>query len=325
MRARRLARHYVALLWREALALTRNPADAAGRMATFSYVALLNGLIFYGMSDRASSLAQRIGVGRGRGLGAAGAGAAFRLEAAGDGGACPCLLGSCFGCRCSGCRRGVRPVTAIPASQQKANPMPKHKPQTEPRPAQNADLLRAPGVLPFDPLCIHGERGASRGELQGRGRFLPKALQGGGRSMKQHPASAAPGHACRPRTCGEHHAHLSFKPPPQPARGGPQGLFWADKAFFLADAAARLYHPAAFFAAKVASDCGPWQGRGRRRGCSALSWLDSLHSLETAAGELFEPAGPRRGMQTGSTPTRPHPNQTRRRTKRPPSAGRHGR
>ncbi|GBF99632.1 ABC transporter G family [Raphidocelis subcapitata] len=60
-RARRLARHFVALLWREALALTRNPADAAGRMATFAYVALLNGLIFYGMSDRASSLAQRIG------------------------------------------------------------------------------------------------------------------------------------------------------------------------------------------------------------------------------------------------------------------------
>jgi hypothetical protein len=114
--ARLLWRHYRALLWRETAVLTRNPADAAGRMLTcapagwalaprfawgtrgsaaapalpkagiapqppfpfrspfalppqssppprFTYVALLNGLIHYGMSADAASLQNRVGVG----------------------------------------------------------------------------------------------------------------------------------------------------------------------------------------------------------------------------------------------------------------------
>ncbi|KAI8474989.1 MAG: hypothetical protein J3K34DRAFT_489493 [Monoraphidium minutum] len=53
--------HFRALLWREAVTLVRNPADVAGRMATFAYVGLLNGLIFYSLSGQAATLQDRVG------------------------------------------------------------------------------------------------------------------------------------------------------------------------------------------------------------------------------------------------------------------------
>jgi len=49
-------------MWREGLMLMRNPADVAGRMITFCYVALLNGLIAYSLSGAAATLQDRIGV-----------------------------------------------------------------------------------------------------------------------------------------------------------------------------------------------------------------------------------------------------------------------
>jgi hypothetical protein len=61
-RAARQWRQFRALLWREAISLVRNPADVAGRMATFAFVGLLDGLIRYGLSGQASSLWDRIGV-----------------------------------------------------------------------------------------------------------------------------------------------------------------------------------------------------------------------------------------------------------------------
>jgi len=53
-------RKYVALLWRELLITTRNPADIGGRMMTFTYVALLSGLVAYNTSGGADSIMQRI-------------------------------------------------------------------------------------------------------------------------------------------------------------------------------------------------------------------------------------------------------------------------
>ena len=51
---------YAACLRRELLAVTRNPADVAGRMLTFSWVALLMGLLYFNMPLDASSLRGRL-------------------------------------------------------------------------------------------------------------------------------------------------------------------------------------------------------------------------------------------------------------------------
>jgi hypothetical protein len=51
---------YSACLGRELLAVTRNPADVAGRTLTFSWVALLMGLLYFNMPMDASSLRGRL-------------------------------------------------------------------------------------------------------------------------------------------------------------------------------------------------------------------------------------------------------------------------
>jgi hypothetical protein len=40
-------RHYKALVWREWLMATRNPADAAGRLVAIMFISVLGGLVFY--------------------------------------------------------------------------------------------------------------------------------------------------------------------------------------------------------------------------------------------------------------------------------------
>jgi hypothetical protein len=51
---------YTSCLWRELLAVTRNPADVAGRTLTFSWVALLMGMLYFNMPLDASSLRGRL-------------------------------------------------------------------------------------------------------------------------------------------------------------------------------------------------------------------------------------------------------------------------
>jgi len=51
---------FKALMWRDYLMMIRNPADVAGRMLTFSYVAAFSGLIAYGVPGGASSLLGRL-------------------------------------------------------------------------------------------------------------------------------------------------------------------------------------------------------------------------------------------------------------------------
>ncbi|KAI8470965.1 MAG: hypothetical protein J3K34DRAFT_520870 [Monoraphidium minutum] len=51
---------YTSCLWRELLAVTRNPADVAGRTLTFSWVALLMGMLYFNMPMDASSLRGRL-------------------------------------------------------------------------------------------------------------------------------------------------------------------------------------------------------------------------------------------------------------------------
>jgi hypothetical protein len=48
------------LLWRELLAVTRNPADVAGRMLTFAWVSLLVGAIFYALPGDLNSARPRL-------------------------------------------------------------------------------------------------------------------------------------------------------------------------------------------------------------------------------------------------------------------------
>ncbi len=47
------------LVIREFKAVTRNPADVAGRMLLFSWVSIFIGLIFYDLPDTMSSLRSR--------------------------------------------------------------------------------------------------------------------------------------------------------------------------------------------------------------------------------------------------------------------------
>jgi hypothetical protein len=56
----RLWQQCKALTWRELLAITRNPADVAGRTLTFCWVAVLVGLIYYDLPTSASSIRARI-------------------------------------------------------------------------------------------------------------------------------------------------------------------------------------------------------------------------------------------------------------------------
>lgn len=51
---------YRALAWRECVKVTRNPADVAGRLLTFTWVALLVGLIYYDLPTDAGSIRQRL-------------------------------------------------------------------------------------------------------------------------------------------------------------------------------------------------------------------------------------------------------------------------
>jgi hypothetical protein len=51
---------YRALTWRECVKVTRNPADVAGRLLTFTWVALLVGLIYYDLPMDAGSIRQRL-------------------------------------------------------------------------------------------------------------------------------------------------------------------------------------------------------------------------------------------------------------------------
>jgi hypothetical protein len=51
---------YRALTWRECVKVTRNPADVAGRLLTFTWVALLVGLIYYDLPTDAGSIRQRL-------------------------------------------------------------------------------------------------------------------------------------------------------------------------------------------------------------------------------------------------------------------------
>jgi hypothetical protein len=53
-------RQYTALVTREYLCVTRNPADVAGRTLTFAWVAAMVGLIYYNMPADASSMRSRI-------------------------------------------------------------------------------------------------------------------------------------------------------------------------------------------------------------------------------------------------------------------------
>uniref|UniRef100_A0A383VRM2 ABC transporter domain-containing protein n=1 Tax=Tetradesmus obliquus TaxID=3088 RepID=A0A383VRM2_TETOB len=53
-------RHFISCYNRELLAITRNPADVAGRTMTFAWVAILMGLLYYGMSSDASSIRGRL-------------------------------------------------------------------------------------------------------------------------------------------------------------------------------------------------------------------------------------------------------------------------
>eukprot|EP00878_Enallax_costatus_P012559 GHUV01013117.1.p1 GENE.GHUV01013117.1~~GHUV01013117.1.p1 ORF type:complete len:585 (+),score=193.17 GHUV01013117.1:274-2028(+) len=53
---------YRALLWRELLITTRNPADVGGRMMTFTYVALVSGIVSWNLPGEASSMFNRMSV-----------------------------------------------------------------------------------------------------------------------------------------------------------------------------------------------------------------------------------------------------------------------
>lgn len=53
-------RHFTACYGRELLAITRNPADVAGRTMTFAWVAILMGLLYYSMPNDASSIRGRL-------------------------------------------------------------------------------------------------------------------------------------------------------------------------------------------------------------------------------------------------------------------------
>eukprot|EP00879_Flechtneria_rotunda_P012451 GHRR01013002.1.p1 GENE.GHRR01013002.1~~GHRR01013002.1.p1 ORF type:complete len:725 (+),score=270.17 GHRR01013002.1:301-2175(+) len=53
---------YRALLWRELLITTRNPADVGGRMMTFTWVSFVSGLVGWSLPGGADGIFQRIGV-----------------------------------------------------------------------------------------------------------------------------------------------------------------------------------------------------------------------------------------------------------------------
>lgn len=53
-------RQFKACYGREVLAVTRNPADVAGRIMTFTWVAILTGILFYNLPGDATSLQRRL-------------------------------------------------------------------------------------------------------------------------------------------------------------------------------------------------------------------------------------------------------------------------
>eukprot|EP00882_Tetradesmus_deserticola_P008255 GHRQ01008705.1.p1 GENE.GHRQ01008705.1~~GHRQ01008705.1.p1 ORF type:complete len:649 (+),score=233.14 GHRQ01008705.1:624-2570(+) len=62
MRLRWALAKYRALLWRELLITTRNPADVGGRMMTFTYVSAISGLVGWSLPGGADSMFQRLSV-----------------------------------------------------------------------------------------------------------------------------------------------------------------------------------------------------------------------------------------------------------------------
>jgi hypothetical protein len=53
-------RQFASCYGRELLAVTRNPADVAGRLLTFTWVGLLTGVLFYALAGDASSIMSRL-------------------------------------------------------------------------------------------------------------------------------------------------------------------------------------------------------------------------------------------------------------------------
>lgn len=53
-------RQFASCYGRELLSITRNPADVAGRTMTFAWVAILMGLLYYGMPSDATSIRGRL-------------------------------------------------------------------------------------------------------------------------------------------------------------------------------------------------------------------------------------------------------------------------
>lgn len=53
-------RQFASCYGREVLSITRNPADVAGRTMTFAWIAILMGLLYYGMPDDATSIRGRL-------------------------------------------------------------------------------------------------------------------------------------------------------------------------------------------------------------------------------------------------------------------------
>ena len=53
-------RQFASCYGRELLSITRNPADVAGRTMTFAWVAILMGLLYYGMAADATSIRGRL-------------------------------------------------------------------------------------------------------------------------------------------------------------------------------------------------------------------------------------------------------------------------
>lgn len=53
---------FFTLTWRSLLNVTRNPADVAGRMLTFTYVGAFIGAVFYNMPDSLASVQTRLNI-----------------------------------------------------------------------------------------------------------------------------------------------------------------------------------------------------------------------------------------------------------------------
>ena len=151
-------RQYAALLRRELVIVSRNPADAAGRMATFAYVGLLDGLMHYALGGSAASLSDRIGVsdGEGRGEGEETDGGMRAEELPFD-----CMSPS------SGGGLASFPPSPLPPSR--------HPPA---RLTNKQGVLHAAVLLPADAVRLHGPLLGRQGLLHRRRRRAPLLAAG---------------------------------------------------------------------------------------------------------------------------------------------------